>query len=245
MASGDRVPRRAFLISTLLGAAAVTSCSGDSAPSSRDVRVSSVLSPDDYDHPGMMALLRTPRRHKQVFLALGLPTTLLGKLHLAKPDANEIYGKMQMAMNAYDFSLDRSGATLAALGVLTGDSVVLGLNDAMWAKYDIGQRFDLNRGNIYYYAKSNLDPRAAPNDPKGLYQDWSAQAVLRRGGSFMVCHNALSTVATAIVLRSKLSMDTVLADMRQNLMPGFLLVPAGLAAVQLAQENGWKLFSPI
>lgn len=193
----------------------------------------------------MMARLRPANEHKQVFLAVGLPTTFLGRFHLARPNVEEIYGKMQLAMNAYDFSLGPTQGNLATLAVLVGDSVILALNDAIWQKYDIGPRFDLARTNVYYYAKSKLEPSVSPNDPKGLYQDWSAQAVLKRGGSFMVCHNALSFIASAMAKKSRVNFDDVLADMRQNLMPGFLLVPAGLMAVQLAQENGWKLFSPI
>jgi intracellular sulfur oxidation DsrE/DsrF family protein len=235
------IGRRVFLSGALLAATAMSSCS------SRDTdggRVSfRLLTPKDYDFASMMRRLKESRPHKQVFLSAEQYRRLAGLLHISQFDVRELYSKMQLAMNAYDFSLGPERGQLATLGVLVGDSVILGLNDAIWEKYLIGKRFGLARSNIYYYATSSLDPKASPNDPNGLYQDWSAQAVLKRGGSFMVCHNALGNLVASLVGRARCA--TVLNEVSRNLMPGFLLVPAGLTAVQLAQEHGWKLFPPV
>jgi len=153
-----------------------------------------------------------------------------------------LFEHMQLAMNGYDFSLKRGSGTLATLGVLVGDAVVLGLNDAMWQKYNVGRHFNTTKNNVFYHAKSNLDPNASPNDPAGLYQDHSAQAVLKRGGSFMVCHNALTGRARTLAAQIGINPEAALNEMSHNLLPGFMLVAAGVTAVQLAQENGWKFY---
>jgi len=139
---------------------------------------------------------------------------------------------MQLAMNGYDFSLGPGGGSLATLGVLTGNSVILGLTDAMWQKYAIGPHFNLPTANFCYHSRSNLDPSASPNDRAGLYQDWSAQAVLKRGGSFMVCHNALTNLANTLARKAAVNDEVALDEISRNLLPGFLLVPAGVTAVQ-------------
>ncbi len=45
----------------------------------------------------------------------------------------------------------------------------------------------------------------------------------------------------------KINVDpkTALADWEKNVLPGFQIVPSGVAAVQQAQENGWKYFAII
>jgi hypothetical protein len=190
----------------------------------------------------MMECLNSDKEHKQVFLAVGQFRSLLGLLHIVELDIRELYAKMQLAMNSFDFSLEPGLGKLATLGILIGDAVILGLNDRMWQKYSIGRRYNLAKTNVYYYARSRLDMHVPPDDPNGLFQDWSAQAILARGGSFMVCHNALTNLASALV--GKARCQQAAQEMSENLMPGFLLVPAGVTAVQLAQERGWKLFTP-
>jgi intracellular sulfur oxidation DsrE/DsrF family protein len=239
------IGRRIFLAGSLLSGAALASCANRKGESADSRPIPKVLTPREYDYEAMMAVLRTNKLHKQVFLAVDVSRTLFGVLHLVQLDMRELYGKMQQAMNGYDFSLAASHGKLATLGVLVGDSVILALNGAMWEKYGIGKRYNLPKSNIYYNAKSNLNPDVSPNDPNGLYQDWSAQAVLKRGGSFMVCHNALTGFANSMALKVGSDCASVLAELSQNVLPGFLVVPSGLVAVQLAQENGWKLFTPV
>src|SRR5579864_2254592 len=194
-----------------------------------------VLKLSEYDHAGMIKKLMVTNPHKQVFESVS-PLVVA-------PGVASVYIHMQNAMNAYEYSLDKG--KLATLAVFIGPSIVYGLNDAMWKKYNFGAAFSLDPTNTYYRADSSLDLSASPDDPNGVYQDWSAEAVLKRGGSFMVCHNATTAVAGMLAGKMGLNANDVLADFKANLLPGFMLVPAGVGAVQLAQENGWKLYAII
>jgi intracellular sulfur oxidation DsrE/DsrF family protein len=120
--------------------------------------------------------------------------------------------------------------------------MVLALKDTMWKKYNLGKAFNLPATNECYNATSKLDLSASPDDPNGIYQDWSAQALLKRGATFFVCHNATTAVAAMVAEKSGASMPAILSDFEKNLLPGFTFVPAGVATVQLAIENGWGLF---
>lgn len=233
--------RKNFISATAAGASIAALASGPAAQADEQ-RVPvhfHVLHPSEFDGKAMLQTLAVASEHKQVFQSV-TPLIIV-------PGLASIYLHMQNSMNAYQFSLGLG--KLSTLGVLIGPSVVLALNDAMWTKYGIGkglgEAIGLADTNIYYTATSNLDPSASPDDPNGMYQDWSAQAILKRGGAFFVCHNATSAIAFLFSVKMKIDPKTVLADFEKNLLPGFQMVPAGVAAMQQAQENGWKPFTII
>ena len=75
-----------------------------------------------------------------------------------------------------------------------------------------------------------MDPRFSSGDP----------TVVIVGGAV-----SQPPAGVAAVLSSKMLGTTsagVLADFEKNVLPGFIVVPAGVAAVQQAQEHGWKPF---
>lgn len=229
--------RKGFLSAAALGASAAALASRGVAVADEPGRASvhfHVLKKEEYDYVLMMKKLGVTKAHKQVFQSVS-PLVVA-------PGIASVYIHMQNAMNAYEYTLGYGAGSLATLAVFTGPSIVLALNDDMWTKYQFGDMLKLAPSNVYYKASSNLDPSAKPDDPNGLYQDWSAQAVLKRGGSFMVCHNATTFVAGMIAMKSGANPQGVLDDFTKNMLPGFMLVPAGVAAVQQAQEKGWKVY---
>jgi hypothetical protein len=235
--------RKHFIAATALGMSAAAyadlSAAADAAVERAPISFH-VLKPGEFDKAAMLSTLTVNSQHKQVFQSV-VPLIIA-------PGIASLYMHMQNSMNAYQFSLGLGN--LSTLGVIIGPSIVLGLNDAMWKKYGFGQGLGKDLGlaasNVYYQASSNLDPSADPDDPKGLYQDWSAQAVLKRGGQFFLCHNAMSGVAMLVAMKMNTGdPKAILAEWEKNVLPGFQVVPAGVAAMQQAQENGWKPFSII
>jgi hypothetical protein len=194
-----------------------------------------IVRPGQYNWDKMMATIATTAKNKQVLQNSGTTTIV--------PGVASVYLHMQNSMNAYEFSYPKSVGKLATLAVFMGPGIVFGLNDAMWTKYKLGDTFKLAPSNIYYHATSNLDLSAAPDDPKGIYQDWSAQAVLKRGGALMMCHNATMAIAGLVGAGAGVDPKLVLADFEKNTSPGFQMVPAGVAAVSLATAHGWGFFN--
>lgn len=193
-----------------------------------------VLKPAEFDRQAVMNTLMIRKPHKQVFQDSGA-------LELA-PGLASLYLHMQNSMNAHDFSFAFGKGSLATLGVLMGPAVVLALDDSMWKKYNIGSALKLASTNVYYRARS-LKFTGSPDDPDSIYQDWSAEAILHRGGAFMVCHNAMTFAAGLLSQGGGSSPQTVLSDFEKHVLPGFQVVPAGVAMVQLAQQHGWTLFA--
>ena len=193
-----------------------------------------VLKNSEYDHEFLMKTLQGGGKNKQCFQA--------SNVSLVAPGIASVHLHMQNSMNAYEFSYPNTGK-LSTLAVLMGPGIVFALNDAMWTKYKIGDAFKLADTNIYNAASSNLDLSASPDDPNGVYQDWSSQAVLKRGGVYFVCHNAATAIAGLIAGKSGADPKAVLTEFKANMLPGYHLVPAGVATVQLAAQHGWGFFN--
>jgi hypothetical protein len=228
------ISRKHFVATAALGAAGMALESPGPAGAAEQPRIHlHVVRPSEYDHARMQHTIAVNKPHKQVFQSVN-PLLAAGVASL--------YLHMQNALNAFEFSHQMGRGSLATLAVLTGRSIAFALRDEMWAKYGLGTAFNLAPSNVYYRAAS-LRESGDPDDPNGIYHDWSAEAVLHRGGAFMVCHNALTVQAILLASKSGANIDDVLADFMQNILPGFQVVPAGVAATQLALEHGWRPYS--
>ncbi len=194
-----------------------------------------VLAPHEYDHDRMMKTLAVQKRYKQAFQSV-TPLTVAG--------VPSLYLHMQNSLNAFEFSYGLGAASLATLAVLTGPSIAYALNDDLWKKYGFGAAFNLAATNVYYKAGS-LRAAGSPDEPDSIYQDWSAQAVLHRGGTFMVCHNAMTAVAALLSQKAGTTASAALEEFVSGVLPGFQIVPSGVAATQLAQSHGWQNYPVI
>ncbi len=122
-----------------------------------------------------------------------------------------------------------------------GTSALLAVDDAMYANYPlaaiIAPPADAAKpGDV---AAPRTNPHAA------AYRD----LVTKSGASFFVCNNALSGLAGAIAKKmgdpgAAVTRDQVVAihaDLVAHFLPGTLLVPAGVAAINAAQEARFTL----
>lgn len=193
-----------------------------------------ILGQSEYDHAKLYETLTVNKPHKQVFQA--------SSPLLVAPGIASIYIHMQNSMNAHEFSFGFGRGSLATFGVLLGASVVFALNDDMWKKYGFGTALSLAPANIYYKATSNLQLTGSPDATDSVYQDWSAEAVMHRGGAFAVCHNAMTAVAALFAQKAGVTPAAALRDFEKAVLPGFQIVPAGVGVIQLAQQHKWTLF---
>jgi intracellular sulfur oxidation DsrE/DsrF family protein len=190
-----------------------------------------------YDFAAIEARLMLPFRHRQAF----------GSHALADGAAA---GFMLNSLNAYEFDYAEGPGTLHVLGIFYGTSVAMLVDDTAWKKYrldvvqqrrgDPAKRPVAGGGNPYAAATSALDPSAARSDLHGFYHDTSLAALTKRKASFFACDNALRGLATDIAVSYAMSdqpVQIVHADLRAHLLPGTLLVPAGVASVNQAQER--------
>lgn len=148
-------------------------------------------------------------RHRQVFGAYGT-------------DMDVLFEEMNASLDAYEYALHEGPGTLEVLAVLYGAATPAAISGAVWRTYRLGPRL---------HADAAQNPFA------------SRIAQLRkRGARFVVCNNSLRGLAIAVangVPEVQEPVDLVLQRMRASLVPGITIVPAGVQAINAAQEAGY------
>lgn len=161
-------------------------------------------------------------RHKQVFaisvLKDRLPLHVVGNyldahreiFGLAFPDINTVVG---IARQAFPINA----------------------NDALWAKYDLGRRWDLKDPATGAWARRNIYYDAMPAPPGKVVGVKPLQA---RGTIFWQCNNALNNIVRDFAADTGQPADALRAELIAGLNPGVKLIPAHTMLLGLAQEHG-------
>jgi intracellular sulfur oxidation DsrE/DsrF family protein len=122
-----------------------------------------------------------------------------------------------------------------------------GYNQAVWAKYGKGlaEKMKLTGDSAKRAATTNPLLAAAPmleSPPKGM--EWINQNSLSdlsgKGVRFAVCGLATKAIAGMVAGKTG-NADAIEAEFKSNLVPGALIVPAGISALNRAQEHGYTL----
>lgn len=111
----------------------------------------------------------------------------------------------------------------------------MGLNDAMWKKYSLGEMVSWNDPETKAPAVRNTVLGSAGDTNKDAS---TIRAVHARGGVFTVCGMAMRAFAGMAAKKTGGTAAAVLADFQKNLVPGGVEVVAGVIAVNRAQERG-------
>jgi intracellular sulfur oxidation DsrE/DsrF family protein len=179
-----------------------------------------------FDARAFAAILDQPFPHRQVVAAtsFGEGTAALAFMeNTIKAYVDPIY------FNAGPKSVH------AAAVFYHGASVLLALDDAMWAKYPLGE---------------HLQPAGAAAKPgeKIARTNENAATIAKLvgtyGASFFVCNNALSGIAASFVQTlapagttpTRAQVIALHDEFAAHFLPGVTLVPAGVAAINAAQE---------
>ena len=124
-------------------------------------------------------------------------------------------------------------------GILTfyGTTTFYGLNDAMWAKYKLGEFLETNDAKSGKPATTN-PWRVAPVAIGMTLPQASIESLQKRGATFIICNNALTIFSGLVAQQRNLPAEQVYADMKANILPGVTLVPGMVVAIDKAQRKG-------
>ena len=142
-------------------------------------------------------------------------------------------------MNYYDTYNKAFGvkdADIDAVLTFYGTTTFFGLNDAMWAKYNLGE-FLGEKDATGKPAVSN-PWKSSPNILGMDIAPASIEALQKRGATFILCNNALSIFSSMVAQKRGLDPKAVYTDMNANILPGVELVPGMVIAVEQAQRAG-------
>ena len=230
--------RRAFVAGAATAAAAVPAVvSAADAPAATPVAAPSPapgwddVVPFTFDRAALAALLNKPYEHRQVATAKSFA------------DARDSLNLLRNSIEAYADPKYFAGGPNALHAVTVyyhGDSPMLAIDDAMFAKYPIAA------GIVKYGgAKPGIEKTATTNPGSARVKEFAA----KYGMSFLICNNALSGISAGIAAATapagtaptRAQVVAIHEDLVAHFLPGAVLVPAGVAAINAAQEARFTL----
>lgn len=141
-----------------------------------------------------------------------------------------LYASNFMLANRNDYGLQNQD--LAVIVVARHISTAYGYNNDMWAKYGASLAGQAPSTD----AQAKEPPTANPNAA-------SLVSLSNQGVQFAVCSMATRRLAGAIARSAGGNTDAVNSELIANLVSNARMVPAGIVAVNRAQERGYSLVS--
>ncbi len=120
-------------------------------------------------------------------------------------------------------------ADLAVVIVLRHNSTAFAWNDMIWAKYG---------APIAQTANNFVDPRSKQTPTVNVYRT-TLEGLIRRGVHFAVCQMATRAYAGSIARATGGNTDAINNELVANMLANSHLTPAGIVAVNRAQERGY------
>lgn len=178
-----------------------------------------------FDQAGFDAVLAKTAKHKQCFGAKDL-------------NDGGVLNAMQNSINAYEDYLHEAPGSMRAVAVLYhGTSVALAMNDSLWdstlaalVQHGPAEIRDQMKGTTL--GKGNPYLHSLTKDP----DDVSVERLVAQGSTFFVCHNAILGFASEAARVLKISRKAAHDRIMSNIVPGAIVVPAGVMAINACQE---------
>lgn len=202
--------RRRFLGQLSGGLAALAGFAAPGAAQRTTTALTADADPDAW-------MLRVPDGHRQLF-------------HATTPGDG---AAMLMAVNfldVYDSAYGAAAGHATAVIGVHGPALPIGLNDAAWEKYELGKRINVTDPDSKEPAKRNVFAVGGPI---------SIDTAMRRGVVLLVCNVALTMTSRSLASARSLAEADVYNELKQSLIPGAVLVPGLVVALNRAQEKGF------
>ncbi|MEJ2541734.1 MAG: hypothetical protein P8188_17500 [Gemmatimonadota bacterium] len=143
------------------------------------------------------------------------------------------------ALNYYESWKQAEGIgddDIDAVIALYGGTTFHGLDDAMWAKYGLGEMMGQNDLQGAPYTRNPW--RVNPTFDGGTVAPAGMEPLAARGATFLMCNNALTYFAGKVAAAHGLEAADVYSEMKAHILPQVTLVPAMVVAIDQAQVAG-------
>lgn len=161
-------------------------------------------------------------------------------------------------LNTYHEAYKSTPGSVGAVGTFYSvgnqSSIALAFNDAMWAKYALGDYLGLKDKSGRAYTHNVFQKPTAddvhlviqafqtPNIPElaGAVPAMGIESLQKMGTKFLLCANALGLWCLELQARGKGKADEIQKELTANVLPGVTIVPAMVIAIEKAQAAGIK-----
>ncbi len=159
-------------------------------------------------------------------------------------------------LNTYATAYKTAPGQVAAVGTFYGiggqSSIPLAFNDAMWAKYGLSEYTGLKDAsgkpymrNVFHKPTGDdlhllMQVVQSPRIPMlaGAMPALGIESLQKMGTTFLLCNNAFGGWCAELEARGKGKMADLETELRANLLPGVITVPAMVIAIESAQRAG-------
>jgi len=152
---------------------------------------------------------------------------------------------MQFASNYFTASeqaYNLKDSDLAVIIVARHKATSFAYSDTIWAKY--GKQ--LSEQAEFVDPKTKEAPKINVYGPAGeTAQAGKMESLIKKGAQFAVCSTSTRNIATRIAKANGMEIDAVVKEITANLIANSRMVPAGVLAVNRAQEHGYSLISAV
>ena len=135
-------------------------------------------------------------------------------------------------LNGNNENYGTKDADNSAVIVLRHAAIPIAMQDALWAKYKLGEVFNIKDGEAP--AVRNVFAKVMPLPLPGT----GLEALLASGAQVGCCNVALTVYSGMVAGKMNMDAAAVKADWVAGLLPGVQVVPSGVLAVARAQEKG-------
>jgi len=159
-------------------------------------------------------------------------------------------------LGTYAAAFKTTPGQVGAVGTFYGmggqSSIPMAFNDAMWAKYGLGEYMGLKDASGKPYTR-NVYNKPTANDLHILMQAIQSpsipmfaaampgigiESLQKMGTKFLLCANAFGGWCAELEVRGKGKAADLDKELRANMLPGVTIVPAMVIAIEQAQAAG-------
>lgn len=123
---------------------------------------------------------------------------------------------------------------IAVLGI-SGDAYPIVFNDFVWEKYKYGESSKTMDTRTGLPATRNVWWRSRPDESMA---EFGVDVLQQRGAQLLLCNNVFRGVIRRAMATTRRSYEEVRGELKSNLLPGVVVVPAIVAAMAMAQSRG-------
>ena len=163
-----------------------------------------------------------------------------------------IFNYLNTYREVYKSAPGQVGAVGTFYGIGAQSSIPLAFNDAAWAKYQLGEYTGLKDAagrpytrNVFLKPTANdlhivMAAMQTPTIPMfaGAMPAIGIESLQGMGTTFLICANALGAWCGELEARGKGPAADIEKDLRASLVPGVVVVPAMVIAIEKSQAAG-------
>jgi intracellular sulfur oxidation DsrE/DsrF family protein len=121
-----------------------------------------------------------------------------------------------------------------------GNAIPVVLTDALWARYKIGEQYEVTDAGTKAPGVRNVFSLANATASGLVTPEQSVEGLQKRGVRFLICMNSIAGATKKLSAAGLGGADEIRAALMGGMLPGVITVPAMVVALTQLQERGVK-----